>query len=120
VAIGFLAGIICYIAVGIKNRAGSTMPWTFGASMESEGSWVASAPVFSPPRSGMLPAPNGLAPRRKAFLRHADRFRSDHGGLRVRFQLCGLVVINKITPVRATREEEEAGLDTAVHGAGLI
>ena len=39
-----------------------------------------------------------------------------HGGLVGRKNVLGIMIINKITPVKVTAEEESLGLDSALHG----
>jgi ammonia channel protein AmtB len=39
-----------------------------------------------------------------------------HGGLVGRKNVLGIMIIDKITPVKVTAEEESLGLDSALHG----
>ena len=116
VAIGFLAGLICYIAVGIKNRAGlddaldvwgvhgiggvvgcictgifATKAWNAAGA---DGLLRGGAHFFA------MQTVSVLITAMYAFV----------------FSYAALWLINKVTPVRATLADEELGLDSAVHG----
>jgi Amt family ammonium transporter len=116
VAIGFLAGIICYIAVGIKNRAGlddALDVWGvhgIGGVVGCICTGIFATKVWN--ASGA----NGLLLGGKHFFAMQTASVLITAAYAFVFSYVALWLINKITPVRATREEEEAGLDTAVHG----
>ena len=116
VAIGFLAGLICYIAVGLKNRAGlddALDVW----GVHGVGGVVGCI------CTGIFATKAWNAARADGLLHGGTHFFAMQvvsvaitAAYAFVFSYSALWLINKVTPVRATKAEEELGLDTAVHG----
>ena len=114
--IGTLAGIVCYLAVQLKNKMkwddaldvwgvhgvggvlGTILLGVFGSkamnAAGSDGLWFGNASFFVKELVAVTIASV------YAFI----------------FTYLMLAIINKITPVRVSEEEEMAGLDTSIHG----
>jgi Amt family ammonium transporter len=116
VAIGVLAGIICYIAVGIKNRLGlddALDVW----GVHGVGGVVGCI------CTGIFATKIWNANGAEGLLRGGTHFFLMQilavlitAAYAFAFSYIALWLINKVTVVKATKEEEEAGLDTALHG----
>jgi ammonium transporter, Amt family len=116
VTIGFLAGMICYVAVGIKNRAGlddALDVW----GVHGVGGVVGCicTGIFAT-KAWNAAGADGLLLGGTHFFAMQTVSVLITAAYAFAFSYAALWLINKVTPVRATREEEEAGLDTAVHG----
>jgi Amt family ammonium transporter len=116
VAIGFLAGLICYIAVGFKNRAGLDDALDVWGVHGIGG-------VVGCICTGIFATKAWNANGADGLLRGGTHFFAMQivsvlitAAYAFIFSFAALWLINKVTPVRATKAEEELGLDSAVHG----
>jgi len=116
VAIGFLAGLICYIAVAFKNRAGlddALDVW----GVHGVGGVVGCicTGIFAT-KAWNAAGADGLLHGGTHFFAMQVVSVAITAAYAFVFSYSALWLINKVTPVRATKAEEELGLDTAVHG----
>lgn len=116
VAIGFIASIVCYFAVALKNKMG------LDDALDVWGVHGAGG-VISVILTGILASKLWNPAGADGLLHGGTRFFGVEAGCVLltaayafAFTYSALWLINKITPVRVTTEAEEAGLDTAEHG----
>jgi len=114
--IGLLAGTVCYLAIMFKNRRG----WddaldVWGVHGVGGVLGIVSLGIFGTLSVNAAGADGLLAGRPDFFAKEvaAAAFASVYA---FAFTYGMLWLINKVTPVRVTKEEEEAGLDEALHG----
>ncbi len=114
--IGILAGSVCYLAIMFKNRRG----WddaldVWGVHGVGGVLGVVSLGIFATlgvnaaGADGLLAGNPGFFGKEVAAVAFAS-------GYAFAFTYAMLWLINKVTPVRTTKEEEEIGLDSALHG----
>src|SRR5439155_15551825 len=117
VLIGIAAGIVCYYAVGLKNKK----QWddaldVWGVHGVGGALGVIMLGIFANKMFNPGGGANGLALGDSSF------FFKELGAVAIAaayafaFTYLMLAVINKITPVKVTAEEEEMGLDETLHG----
>lgn len=114
--IGILAGSVCYLAIMFKNRRG----WddaldVWGVHGVGGVLGVVSLGIFATVGVNAAGADGLLAGNAGFFGKEvaAAAFASAYA---FAFTYAMLWLINKVTPVRTTKEEEEVGLDSALHG----
>ena len=116
VIIGIISGIVCYGAIGLKNKMGwddALDVWgvlgvggTIGVIMLG---LFASTAVNTAGANGLLFGGGGFFVKQLLSVTGASVYA-------LAFSYIALIIIDKIIPVRTTEEEEEAGLDAALHG----
>ena len=117
VLIGIAAGVVCYYAVGLKNK----LEWddaldVWGVHGVGGALGVIMLGVFANKMFNPASGSDGLAYGNSAF------FMKEVGAVLVAaayafaFTYAMLAVINKITPVKVTAADEELGLDETLHG----
>jgi Amt family ammonium transporter len=117
ILIGIVAGIVCYYAVGLKNKK----QWddaldVWGVHGVGGALGVVMLGIFANKMFNPGGGANGLALGDSSF------FFKEVGAVVIAavyafgFTYLMLAVINKITPVKVTAEEEEMGLDMTLHG----
>jgi len=116
VTIGFLAGVVCYIAVDIKNRAGLDDALDVWGVHGIGGVVGCICTGIFATKAWNAAGADGLLLGGKHFFAMQTVSVLITAAYALVFSYAALWLINKITPVRATAEEEEAGLDAAVHG----
>jgi Amt family ammonium transporter len=116
VTIGFLAGVVCYIAVGIKNRAGLDDALDVWGVHGIGGVVGCICTGIFATKAWNAAGADGLLLGGKHFFAMQTVSVLITAAYALAFSYAALWLINKITPVRATAEDEEAGLDAAVHG----
>jgi len=116
VMIGILSGIVCYLAVGLKNR----LKWddaldVWGVHGIGGVLGVICLGIFG--EVAMNPSgSNGLIYGGTSFFLKQTVAALGAALYAFLFSYAALWVINKVTRVRVTREDEEAGLDAALLG----
>ncbi|MEQ8190320.1 MAG: ammonium transporter [Candidatus Eremiobacterota bacterium] len=116
VIIGIISGIVCYGAIGLKNKMGwddALDVWgvhgvggTIGVIMLG---LFASTSVNAAGANGLLFGGGGFFVKQLVSVIAVSVYA-------LAFSYIALIIIDKITPVRTTEEEESAGLDAALHG----
>ncbi len=116
VIIGIVSGIVCYGAIGLKNKMGwddALDVWgvhgvggTIGVIMLG---LFASTSVNSAGANGLFFGGGGFFVKQLVSVIGVSIYAFI-------FSYIALIVIDKITPVCTTEKEEEAGLDTSLHG----
>jgi len=117
VLIGIAAGVVCYYAVGLKNK----LQWddaldVWGVHGVGGALGVIMLGVFANKLFNPASGSDGLVLGNSAF------FMKELGAVTVAaayafaFTYAMLAVINKITPVKVTAAAEELGLDETLHG----
>ena len=117
VVIGIAAGVVCYYAVGLKNKR----QWddaldVWGVHGVGGALGVTMLGIFANKMFNPAGGSNGL------ILGDSTFFMKEVGAVAVAavyafaFTYVMLAVINKITPVKVTAAEEEMGLDETLHG----
>ncbi len=120
VIIGLIAGIVCYIAVYIKNR----MEWddaldVWGVHGVGGVLGTICLGIFGTIAVQINPSiswPSGLVEGNGAFFIKQTVAALGAAAYGFIFTWLALWLINKITPVRITQEEETLGLDESLHG----
>ncbi len=114
--IGILAGSVCYFAILFKNKRG----WddaldVWGVHGVGGVLGIVSLGIFATLSVNAAGA-DGLLAGRADFLGKEVAAAGFAAGYAFAFTYAMLWLINKVTPVRVTKEEEEAGLDESIHG----
>ena len=114
--IGIIAGIVCYIAISLKNRMG----WddaldVWGVHGVGGILGVLLLGLFGTNTVNELGS-NGLFYGNPTFFWKQVAAVLGFSAYAFAFSYLALWIIDKITPVRVTEQEEEAGLDVALHG----
>jgi ammonium transporter, Amt family len=120
VIIGFTAGIVCYLAVALKNRLGwddALDVWGVHGVGGLLGTIMLG--IFGTAAvniNGLAVWPVGLLEGGTSFFFKQTVVGLGAAAYGFLFTLLMLWLINKIVPVRVTDEEQELGLDEALHG----
>src|SRR3990172_5016720 len=114
--IGILAGSVCYLAILFKNRRG----WddaldVWGVHGVGGVLGVVSLGIFATLGVNAAGA-GGLLAGNPGFFRKEVAAAAFASVYAFAFTYAMLWLINKVTPVRTTKEEEEVGVDQALHG----
>jgi ammonium transporter, Amt family len=117
VLIGIAAGIVCYYAVGLKNKK----QWddaldVWGVHGVGGALGVIMLGIFANKMFNPGGGANGLALGDSSFFFKEVGAVAIAAAYAFAFTYLMLAVINKITPVKVTAEEEEMGLDVTLHG----
>jgi Amt family ammonium transporter len=117
VIIGIVAGIVCYYAVGLKNKR----QWddaldVWGVHGVGGALGVVMLGIFANKMFNPAGGANGLALGDSTFFFKEVGAVAIAAAYAFAFTYLMLAVINKITPVKVTAEEEEMGLDETLHG----
>ena len=114
--IGICAGIVCFLAISLKQKLGwddALDVWgvhgvggTLGVILLGV---LASTKINPAGADGLLYGGTGFFMKEIVAVAGASVYAFV-------FTYLALIVINKITPVKATNQEEETGLDLALHG----
>jgi Amt family ammonium transporter len=117
VLIGIAAGIVCYYAVGLKNKK----QWddaldVWGVHGVGGALGVVMLGIFANKMFNPGGGANGLALGDSSFFFKEVGAVAIAAAYAFAFTYLMLAVINKITPVKVTAEEEEMGLDVTLHG----
>ena len=117
VLIGIAAGLICYYAVGLKNKK----QWddaldVWGVHGVGGALGVIMLGIFANKMFNPAGGANGLALGDSSFFFKEVGAVAIAAAYAFAFTYLMLAVINKITPVKVTAEEEEMGLDETLHG----
>ncbi len=116
VAIGVLAGVVCYMAVSLKNKAGlddALDVWGVhgvGGVVGCIATGIFAAKSWNPAGADglLLGGTHFFLVQTGSVLLTAS--------YSLAFSYAALWLINKVTTVRVSAEEEEVGLDTVEHG----
>jgi ammonium transporter, Amt family len=117
VLIGITAGVVCYYAVGLKNKR----QWddaldVWGVHGVGGALGVVMLGIFANKLFNPAGGANGLIQGDATFFAKEVGAVAVAGAYAFAFTYAMLAVINKITPVKVTAADEEMGLDETLHG----